>query len=150
MARGKARIDDFLSYRLSILARLINRKSTRYFSEKYNLTLAEWRCLAQVATHEAGTIRNIADRTGSDKGQISRAAATLCKKKLLKRQSNERDGRSGIYTITKKGTDLYRKILPYRAAENEAVLNILTESEQIVFMELLNRIYVELKTAEDA
>lgn len=149
MAATKNTVESLLSYRLSILARLINRRSTRYFNEQYNLTLAEWRCLAQIALHDKGTVRDIADRTGSDKGQISRAATSLCAKKYIKRQSNKQDARSGIYTMTRKGEKLYEEILPFRHAENQAVLDILEEKEQAQLISYLDRIYAKLRASEE-
>jgi hypothetical protein len=47
VASNKA-IEGFVSYKLSLLSRLINRRSTRYFAEEFNMTLAEWRCLVQI------------------------------------------------------------------------------------------------------
>ncbi|MEM8937653.1 MAG: MarR family winged helix-turn-helix transcriptional regulator [Pseudomonadota bacterium] len=140
MTTESTSIEDLLSYRLSTLARLINRRSTRYLWEWFGLTLAEWRCLSVIAELKQTTVREISERTNSDKAQVSRASASLTSKGLISREKNAEDARSGIYTMTQKGQRQYEEIMPIRIAENEHVLDALTPHEQDQLVDYLNRI----------
>jgi DNA-binding MarR family transcriptional regulator len=134
---GKA-IEDFVSYRLSLLSRLINRRSTRYFADAFGLTLAEWRCLVQIAEGLGATVGDIAERTYADKGQISRAAQGLMAKGLIIGKSDPLDRRSIRFKATPKGKLLFERLIDLRAKENQAVLDLLTPEQSRMFFECLD------------
>lgn len=141
-------IEDFLSYRLSVVSRLINRRSTRYFNEQFDLTLAEWRALAQIAAGTNKTAKSIAEHTYADKGQVSRAVAGLQKKGLVRSKPNPADKRSVELYLTKKGTAIHAKIMPMRAEENELIAAILSAKEFDAINEMLRRIQSHLITMD--
>ncbi len=142
-------IERFVSFRLSVLSRLINRRSTRYFADEYGLTLAEWRCLVQVAIHPSALVRDISERTYADKGQVSRAAASLSRKGLIKGVGDPDDRRSVRYKTTSKGQRLYEEILEMRVAENQAVLDLLSPEQQSVFIDCLDILMANFATGGD-
>ncbi len=136
--RSERTIEDFLSYKLSLLSRLINRRSTRYFAEEFSMTLAEWRCLVQIAENLGCTVRDISERTYADKGQISRAAQDLVTKGLIVGKSDPLDRRSVRYKVTPKGKAMFQSIFALRKAENQAVVDLLTPHQSRVFLECLD------------
>lgn len=93
-------------------------------------------------------IRDIAERTNSDKAQISRAALKLSKKGLIVSKENKDDGRSNTYSATTEGKRLYNRILPLRAAENQTVMDVLSKSDQKKLLEYLDRIMDYLSEEE--
>ncbi|MFV3127007.1 MarR family winged helix-turn-helix transcriptional regulator [Niveispirillum sp. KHB5.9] len=139
-----ADIETFLSYRLSIVSRLINRRSTRYFTEKHGLTLAEWRALAQIAAGRATSVQAIAARTCSDKGQISRAIATLLDKGLITSLPDTNDRRLINFDLTAAGAAIHDEILPMRAEENAMIAGLMSEEELTLFHDVLDRIQARL------
>jgi DNA-binding MarR family transcriptional regulator len=136
--RSNKTIEGFVSYKLSLLSRLINRRSTRYFAEEFNMTLAEWRCLVQIAEGLGSNVRDISERTYADKGQISRAAQGLLAKGLIVGKSDPLDRRSIRYKATPKGKALFQSIIALRKSENEAVVDLLTPDQQRVFFDSLD------------
>lgn len=141
-------IESFLSYRLAIIARLINRRSTRYFNEAHGLTLAEWRALTQVALGRATTVNAIAIHTSSDKAQVSRAVAGLLKKGLIEATPHPSDGRSTEFALTQKGAVLHGEILPMRADENATIAALMTPEELRLFNDVLDRMQVHLQSLD--
>lgn len=147
VASNKA-IEGFVSYKLSLLSRLINRRSTRYFAEEFNMTLAEWRCLVQIVEGLGTTVRDISERTFADKGQISRAAQGLLAKGLIVGKSDPLDRRSVRYKATSKGKSLFQTIVTLRKSENEAVLDLLTPEQQRVFFDCLDLLMAKFAQGE--
>lgn len=139
-----ADIESFLSYRLSIVSRLINRRSTRYFTEAHGLTLAEWRAMAQIATGRATSVQTIASRTCSDKGQISRAIATLLDKGLVSALPDPHDRRSITFDLTQAGQAIHDEILPMRAEENAMITGLMSADELALFHDILDRIQAKM------
>lgn len=147
VASNKA-IEGFVSYKLSLLSRLINRRSTRYFAQEFNMTLAEWRCLVQIVEGLGSTVRDISERTFADKGQISRAAQGLLAKGLIVGKSDPLDRRSVRYKATSKGKSLFQTIVTLRKSENEAVLDSLTPEQQRVFFDCLDLLMAKFAQGE--
>lgn len=147
VASNKA-IEGFVSYKLSLLSRLINRRSTRYFAQEFNMTLAEWRCLVQIVEGLGTTVRDISERTFADKGQISRAAQGLLAKGLIVGKSDPLDRRSVRYKATSKGKSLFQTIVTLRKSENEAVLDSLTPEQQRVFFDCLDLLMAKFAQGE--
>ena len=141
---GPADIETFLSYRLSIVSRLINRRSTRYFTEKHALTLAEWRAMAQIAAGQATSVQAISTRTCSDKGQISRATATLLEKGLIHALPDPADRRTIHFELTQAGQTIHDEILPMRAEENAVIAALMSAGELALFHDILDRIQAHL------
>jgi DNA-binding MarR family transcriptional regulator len=143
-------IESFVSYRLSLLSRLINRRSTRYFAEEFDMTLAEWRCLIQIMEGLGSTVGDISQRTFADKGQVSRAAKGLLKKGLIVGKSDPLDLRSVRYKVTPKGKALCQTIFALRKSENEAVVDLLTADQSRVFFECLDLLMAKFAQDEAA
>lgn len=148
--RTNKAIEHFVSYRLSLLSRLINRRSTRYFAEEFNMTLAEWRCLVQIAEGLGSTVRDISERTYADKGQISRAAQGLQAKGLIVGKSDPLDRRSVRYKVTPKGKSLFQTVIALRKSENEAVVDLLTPEQSRIFFECLDLLMTRFSQDETA
>lgn len=139
-----ADIETFLSYRLSIVSRLINRRSTRYFTEHHGLTLAEWRALAQITAGRATNVQAISSRTCSDKGQISRAIAALLDKGLVSALPDPADRRTIQFEPTAAGRAIHDEIMPMRAEENAMITDLMSAGELALFHDILDRIQAHL------
>ncbi|MFC3052560.1 MarR family winged helix-turn-helix transcriptional regulator [Kordiimonas pumila] len=146
--RPTADMEKFLSYRLSIISRLINRRSTRYFNENYGLTLAEWRALAQIAAGKMNTVKAISEQTFSDKGLISRAITSLEKKGLIEGTPNPKDKRSMEYKLSAVGISIHDEIMPMRMEENALIAEIMTPEELELFKDVLARIQGHLNALD--
>lgn len=141
-------IEEFFSYRLNIVSRLINRRSTQHFKDRYNLKLAEWRALTHIAAGKHRTAKAIAESTYDDKAHTSRAIAGLLKKGLVKSQPNPRDKRSIELFLTKKGADIHADILKRRVDENRFIGSILSSSELKSLNEMLDRLQTHLTSMQ--
>ena len=122
-------LEDLVTYRVCILAKMLDRVSAAELSRKCELGVAEWRVLAQLAVHSPSTVRWLAARLRVDRAEVSRAAAALIARKLARREADPRDARSVFFSITQSGGELHRRIMPDRIALHERLMATLTPHE---------------------
>jgi DNA-binding MarR family transcriptional regulator len=125
-------INQYLSFKISVLYRLMVRRSARFLNSKYDLSVAEWWTLGQLAVKSPGTASGIVDLTQNDKAQVSRAVTMLIQKGLVRKQNNPEDKRSSLLFLTEKGQGLYDEVLPVRQKTQNLILEQLTEEEREV------------------
>src|ERR1700755_2049885 len=84
-ANGDAfKLEDFLPYRLSVAASRVARLCARRYAEAYGLAIPEWRVLAIVGRFGTLSPSAVGEWTAMDKVKVSRAAASLVSRGLLK------------------------------------------------------------------
>jgi len=122
-------LEDLLTYRVCILAKMLDRVSASELAKACALGVAEWRVLAQLAVHSPSTVRWLAARLRVDRAEVSRAAAALIARKLARREADPRDARSVLFSITEAGADLYQRIMPDRISLHERLMAELSPAE---------------------
>jgi DNA-binding MarR family transcriptional regulator len=112
---------DYLPYRISLVARLLDRRTTRMLAEGFSLSVAEWRVLAQLAMASPSSVRDLAERAWVDRAEVSRAAASLVRRGYVQRCDNPEDRRGPLLSCTRAGKALFRRIRPRRAAFHKSL-----------------------------
>lgn len=125
---------DYLPYRLAMVAKLLDRNTTRLLAESCGLTVAEWRVLAQLATDSPSSARKLAQYAWVDRAEVSRAAASLVKKGYVERQPNAEDRRSALLFCTPEGHEVFERIIPLRNKFHQELTSQL-ETGEIAAME---------------
>lgn len=114
-------LESFLSFRVTILAKLLERRLARMLSEQFGLAVAEYRVLLQVALRPGSTVRSVSARTFVDKAQVSRVVAALEEQDLIKRTTRDNDRRSPEFTVTPSGRALITRIVPLRRQQEQEI-----------------------------
>ena len=70
-------LDHFVPYRLSVLSNRVSDAIARHYSERFGLSIPEWRVMAVLGQTPGLSARDVAARTAMDKVQVSRAVACL-------------------------------------------------------------------------
>ena len=125
-------INEYLSFKISVLYRLMVRRSARYLNSTQDLSVAEWWTIGQLAVHSPCTVSTLVEITQNDKAQVSRSATELAQKGLVRKEENPNDKRSSLLYLTDKGRALYEEIIPVRQKTQNLLLNQLTEEELAV------------------
>jgi DNA-binding MarR family transcriptional regulator len=115
-------LESSVSFQVSVLAKLLDRRLARLVVDRFGLTVAEYRVLAQVMLFPGSTVRAIAERTYVDKAQVSRAAAALEAGAYITRDTLDHDRRSPVFTVTRTGKALVNRVLPLRHAQEQEIL----------------------------
>jgi DNA-binding MarR family transcriptional regulator len=118
---------DYLPYRVTLLAKLLDRCTTRLLQASSGLSVAEWRVLAQLALASPAyaSVRQLAEQAWVDRAEVSRAAASLERRGHVERRENPKDRRSPQLFCTEKGIDLYRRVSPSRTEFHRALTQLL-------------------------
>jgi DNA-binding MarR family transcriptional regulator len=133
------------TFRITLIAKIMDRITIKDLSSSGDLTYAEWRVLARLAMiPDGGTVRQVAELAWVDRAEVSRAVIALEARNLVVRKSNERDRRAPMLLLTKKGMDQYEVSLKQRIAFHETLLCDLSEPEREVLDSLLFKIGTRL------
>lgn len=125
---------DYLPYRITLLAKLLDRVNTRLLQQNSGLSVAEWRVLAQLSHASPSSVRQLAEQAWVDRAEVSRAAASLEERGLIERRGNPKDRRSPLLYCTERGKALARKVSPVRQDFHRNLTDLLS-AEQIVALE---------------
>ncbi len=115
------RLADFLPYRLSLASNLVSEAIARAYARLFGLSIPEWRLVAVLAETNGGTQRDVVLRTRMDKVTVSRAAAALVGRGLVRRLEPGADRRSRLLILSSAGRALYADVAP-QALRLEALL----------------------------
>ena len=130
----KWEIDDFLTYRINVLYRLLDRQLKKLLAERHALSIAEWRVLGQLAINSPTTVRGVAAKTYMAKSQISRAAASLVRAGYAQRDKDPTDERSAVFTLTREGRKKYRAAIRMsRERQRRLIAQLKPEERRVVF-----------------
>ena len=123
------RLEEFLPYRLSVAAETVTHLITRHHLVHSDLAMPEWRLLAAVGRFGVLSPTMAGDRTSMDKVKVSRAAAGLVGRGLVKQTHDPEDGRGRLLRLTRKGTTIYASIGPMARTIEASLAPSLTKAE---------------------
>jgi DNA-binding MarR family transcriptional regulator len=129
-----------LTYRLLVLSNTLGKGAVRFYARRFRIPLAEWRLVAALALHAAITVNALSAELSVDKGWVSRTAASLIKKGLVRGQTDARDGRKLLLTLTREGRALYAKVVPEARRRQSHLLAALSTDERRVFEAALEKL----------
>ena len=137
---SKWEIKDFLTFRINLLYRLLDRQLKKMLAEHHDLSIAEWRVLGQLATNSPTTVRDIAAKTYMAKSQISRAAASLVRNDYAVRSKDAADERSAVFAITKEGQKKYETVMRMNRERQRRLIAQLDLHERRVMFDAVGRL----------
>lgn len=100
-------LDEFLPFRLARAAEQVSRRFAALYRDRHGLTRPEWRTLANIGQHGRLTATQIGAHASMHKTKVSRAIASLEKRKWLERTTDERDRRIEHIELTREGRRHY-------------------------------------------
>lgn len=105
-------LDRFLPYQLSVLTNRVSDAIARQYSERFDLTIPEWRVMAALGNTPGLSASEVAARTAMDKVQVSRAVANLVENGRVERGSDAQDGRITRLALSPRGQAIYHQVAP--------------------------------------
>ncbi len=128
---------DFPSFRMSLVAKVMDRLTLRHMAKHTALSMAEWRALSRIASSPTGkTVGQVAELAWADRAEVSRAAASLEERKFVSRRENPADKRSPLFTLTPLGEAHYLELRAKRSDFHRMIISGLSE-EDIVTMDAM-------------
>jgi DNA-binding MarR family transcriptional regulator len=133
-------LDRFLPYRLSILSNRVSGAIAKAYSDRFALSIPEWRIMAVLGGTAGLSAREVAARTAMDKVQVSRAIDSLMRAKRVARTADADDGRILRLSLTPKGRAIYDEVVPLALHLEDMFLSALTPEERRQFDALLGKL----------
>ena len=113
------KLEEFLPYRLNVLANLVSQALSRIYVERYGLGVPEWRVLVTLGQFGVMTGKAIGAHSHMHKTKVSRAVALLEKRKLLSRRMNQEDMREALLSLTPAGRGIYQDLVKHDPTRGE-------------------------------
>src|SRR3712207_3443255 len=85
------KLEEFLPYRLNVLASTVSQSLARLYDERYGISIPEWRVLATLGQFGTLTAAEIGRHSHMHKTKVSRAVTQMEGKSLLRREPNRAD-----------------------------------------------------------
>jgi DNA-binding MarR family transcriptional regulator len=123
----------------------VSNAIARHYSERFGLSIPEWRVMAVLGQKSGLSAREVAGRTEMDKVQVSRAVAGLVRKKRVQKQSDDSDGRIMRLQLTARGRAIYDEIVPSALDLEAQFLAALAPKERVALDLLLAKLSVEAR-----
>src|SRR6516162_6712553 len=134
------RLEDFLPYRLSVAANRVSRLFARRYSEAYGLSIPEWRVLAVVGRFGTRSPRAVGEAAAMDKVKVSRAAASLATRGLLRQTQDPQDGRGRLLRLTRRGTTVYAGMVPLACELEDQLARGISRAEWGLLLKALDKL----------
>lgn len=132
---------DYPTFRLSLLAKVIDRLSIRALAANGQMTYAQWRVLVRLGSLAKGaTHGQIADLAWSDRAEVSRAVSALESRGLIDRHENPADRRTPILRLSPAGKKEFETGIAKRRAFHEELLSGMSSEDRAQFDALLGRV----------
>lgn len=136
-------LEQFLPYQLNQMANLISDDFARVYQHKYNLTIPQWRVLANLAQYGKSNAKDLCTQANMDKSTVSRVIKSLLERGYVEAQLNQQDKRVTQVMLNEQGNALYKLIA--RDAQNweRQLAEKFSKQQQVQLLNLLK----ELKEA---
>jgi DNA-binding MarR family transcriptional regulator len=108
-------LERFLPYRLTVLASVTAQALSQIYAG-HDIGIPEWRILVTLGERGTMTGKAVGRHTRMHKTKVSRAVASLEKRKLIARQTNRDDLREAFLSLTPAGRAVYNDLVPKAVA----------------------------------
>ncbi len=133
-------LEDFLPYRLNVLASLTSQALAQIYADRFGLTIPAWRVMATLGQYGVRTARDIAAHGVMHKSTVSRAVSLLEKRGLVLRSPNSEDRREEILALTPAGRATYEGLAPQALAFEGKLVSVLTGAEHKNLLALIDKL----------
>jgi DNA-binding MarR family transcriptional regulator len=123
------RLEDFIPYKLSVVANRVSQSVGRLFEAEFNIQVPEWRILMALYAYGSLVFNEVVDHTSMDKARASRAQRRLADLGLIVTTDDPTDRRKLILALTSRGRKMCTDILPKAAEREHWFLKVLTHAE---------------------
>ncbi|MDE2613156.1 MAG: winged helix-turn-helix transcriptional regulator [Burkholderiales bacterium] len=113
------KLDDFIPYKLSVVANRVSQSIGRLFDSRFGIQMPEWRIAMALYAYGDLPFNEVVERTSMDKARVSRAQRRLVDLGLVRTCDVPGDRRKVVLALAPPGVRICEDILP-AAAEREA------------------------------
>ena len=139
-------LERYLPYRLSILSNRISANIADTYSDKFGLSVTEWRIMAVVGEYPNISADQVSVKTQIEKSMLSRAITKLLQRNLLEREFDPKDKRRSMLRLTTTGISVYDEVVPISYDYERQLLKCFSDTEKDQISELIDRLYQQAES----
>lgn len=143
-------LENFLPYRLSVLAQLVSESLHDLYAEPFGLTVTQWRVMAALGRFAPLTASEVGQRIVMDKVAVSRAVAGLMERGLIERATDRQDRRRASLRLSARGRAMHGRIVPLALGYQERLYKSFDADERRSFDALTERLFTQAKALREA
>lgn len=132
----------FLPYRFSILGERLSRALGRVYQDAFGISIPEWRVMAVLGECGSCSTRQVIERTEMDRVKVSRAVIRLSDMALVEQKPLANDQRAHTLKLTRRGSGIYRQILPMARALEAELVSVLSPLERDALDSILTKLHL--------
>jgi len=134
------KLEQFLPYRLNVVASLVSQALSRLYAERYSIGVPEWRVLVTLGQYGMMTGKAIGAHSHMHKTKVSRAVAFLEKRKLIARRVNRADLRESFLGLTPAGRAMYEDLAPIALDFTQRLSEAIDIADRATFDRAIDRL----------
>jgi DNA-binding MarR family transcriptional regulator len=134
------KLEQFLPYRLNVLASLVSQALSGIYVERYGLGVPEWRVLVTLGQFGVMTGKAVGAHSHMHKTKVSRAVAELEKRKLVARRANRADLRESFLSLTAAGRAIYEELAPGALEFARRLAEVVDPQDRVAFERAMQRL----------
>src|SRR5215204_5989785 len=134
------KLEQFLPYRLNVVANLVSQALSRIYAERYSIGVPEWRVLVTLGQFGMMTGKAIGAHSHMHKTKVSRAVALLERRKLITRRANRADLRESFLTLTPAGRAMYEDLAPIALDFANRLSEVVDTADRAAFERAVDRL----------
>jgi len=142
-------LQDFLPYLLNRAGLRIGLMFSRDI-EPFGVTLPMWRVMIELWHRGEHRLGELSERTSIDMSTLSRLVVSMQSDGLVVRRRSGLDGRALSLTLTTRGGELTKRIVPIARRYEKLAMQGLSERDLATLKRLLGTIYGNLQVADAA
>ena len=119
-------LERWLPHQFPFIANRVSSKLARMYAERFNLSVTGWRIIAVLGRHEPLSAKQLANRTGMDQVNTTRAVTQLASQGMVSRRIDRIDRRRIVLRLSEKGRAVFDTVPPLVASLEAAILQELT------------------------
>jgi DNA-binding MarR family transcriptional regulator len=134
------KLEEFLPYRLNVLASLVSQALSRIYADRYGIGVPEWRVLCTLGQYGTMTGKAIGAHSHMHKTKVSRAVALLERRKLVTRRANRADLRESFLALTAAGRAMYDDLAPIALEFSKRLSEVVEPADRAAFERAIHRL----------
>lgn len=133
-------LSEFFPYQVRVFYAHVSSSIAAVYQAQYDVSPAEWRCLAILSAGSCLTAAEIVLRSSMDKVTVSRAISKLRQRKWVAERSNRKDKRSKLVSLTADGQDILADLMPKVMMVEKALLNDIDPDDLATFYKVVAQV----------
>ena len=134
------KLASFLPYRFSVFTHNISQSIASIYSSRVHISAQECRIIANLGTRPPQPANDIGSPAHLDQVPMSRALTKLIKKGLVLRTFDKLDKRKSSLKLSRKGLQLYEKIVPIALERERQLIAVLNRQERAQLDAILEKL----------